>query len=275
MKLDGEWTKQIRNADHESIQPRRAFRRHSDESRGRIPALVANSIPSKISKGIVLNTQNVWREITLRTRMFYLWGIGCLVVLGVLAWNVTARAGYESAPYKVIESDGNIEIREYPDLVLASTEAQFDARGNDGSFVRLFRYISGNNASDQKIEMTTPVFMKPDSPEFKGQMGFVIPQQIAEVGAPAPKASDVAIRKREGGRFAVIRFSGVMDAKKAEMQESKLREWLKARGLQGEDTSERAGYDPPFTPGPIRRNEVLIRLMPGSETTTPTTPAER
>ena len=112
----------------------------------------------------------------MRNRMFNLWGLGCLVVLGALAWSVTARAGYESAPYEVVESDGNIEIREYPDLVLASTEARLESRGNDGSFMRLFRYISGNNESGQKIEMTTPVFMEPDSPESKGQMGFVMPR---------------------------------------------------------------------------------------------------
>jgi len=201
----------------------------------------------------------------VKKRMSCLWGIGCLVALGALAWSVTARAGYESAPYKVIESDGNIEIREYPDLVLASTDAKFDARGNDGSFMRLFRYISGNNESDQKIEMTTPVFMEADSPESKGTMGFVLPQEVAEAGAPAPNASDVSVRKRAGGRFAVIRFSGVMDAEQAEAQEAKLREWLKTRDLPAEDAAERAGYDPPFTPGPLRRNEVLIRLKSAAE----------
>lgn len=194
--------------------------------------------------------------------MICLWGGVCLVVSGVLAWSVTARAGYESAPYKVLESDGNIEIREYPDLVLASTAARFDARGNDGSFMRLFRYISGNNESDQKIEMTTPVFMNPESPESQGQMGFVMPQKIADAGAPLPKASDVSIRKREGGRFAVIRFSGVLNAEMAGTQETKLREWMKARCIEGDEKAERAGYDPPFTPGPLRRNEVLIRLKP-------------
>lgn len=204
-------------------------------------------------------------EATLSKQLYYLSGIGCLVALGALAWSVTARAGYESAPYEVLESDGNIEIREYPDLVLASTEAEFNARGSDGSFMRLFRYIGGNNESDQKIEMTTPVFMEADNSESKGKMGFVMPQQVAEAGAPAPKASDVAIRKRKGGRFAVIRFSGVMDSKKANAQVTKLREWLKARGLPSEATSERAGYDPPFTPGPLRRNEVLIRLKPVAE----------
>lgn len=200
--------------------------------------------------------------------MLYLWGIGCLAVVGVLAWGVTARAGYESAPYKVIESDGPFEIREYPDLLLAATEAKFDARGSDGSFMRLFRYISGNNAAEQKIEMTTPVFMEAEHAESKGQMGFVMPQNVAEAGAPAPKSADVAIRRRQGGRFAVIRFSGVMDSTKAAAQEAKLREWLRARGLQAEETSERAGYDPPFTPGPLRRNEVLIRVRPVTDADT-------
>ncbi|MCA8995586.1 MAG: heme-binding protein [Planctomycetaceae bacterium] len=199
-------------------------------------------------------------EIIVSKRTFCLWGIGGLVALGALAWSATARAGYESAPYEVIESDGNIEIREYPDLVLASTEARFEARGNDGSFMRLFRYISGNNKSDQKIEMTTPVFMEPESQDQKGKMGFVIPQAVVDAGPPSPNSSDVSIRNRVGGRFAVIRFSGIMNAKKAETHESQLRQWLSARGLEGEQTAERAGYDPPFTPGPLRRNEVLVRL---------------
>lgn len=197
--------------------------------------------------------------------MIYLCLIGGLALLAVVKWSVAARAGYESAPYKVIEAEGSIEIREYPDLVLASTEASFAARGNDGSFMRLFRYISGNNEAKQKIEMTTPVFMEPDGPDSGGQMGFVMPQQIAKQGAPQPKASDVAIRKRKGGRFAVIRFTGIMNEKLAGSQETKLREWIRSRGLQAEETSERAGYDPPFTPGLLRRNEVLIRLQTEDE----------
>lgn len=205
---------------------------------------------------------------------YYLWGVGCLVALVALTWTVTARAGYESAPYQVIETDGKIEIREYPDLVLASTDSKFEARGNDGSFMRLFRYISGDNESEQKIAMTTPVFMEPGGPDSKGQMGFVMPQNVAKSGAPAPKAEEVSIRKRVGGRFAVIRFSGVMDGAAADAQEAKLREWLKGRNLQAEKTSERAGYDPPFTPGPFRRNEVLIRLKPAADAEKPAAAAD-
>jgi hypothetical protein len=35
---------------------------------------------------------------------------------------------------------------------------------------------------------------------------------------------------------------------------------MKTRGLESEGVAERAGYDPPFTLGVFRRNEVLIRL---------------
>lgn len=202
----------------------------------------------------------------MRKQMTYISVLVGLAVVGTLAWTMTVRAGYESAEYKVIESDGKIEIREYPDLILASTNAKIDSNGNDGSFMRLFRYISGANESDEKISMTTPVFMEDAESNSAGTMGFVMPKDVAAAGAPDPKAGDVTIRKRQGGRFAVIRFSGRVNSKMAEAQESKLRNWMESKGLDGEDSAETAGYDPPFTPGPLRRNEVLIRLLSSPDT---------
>ena len=197
--------------------------------------------------------------------MVYFSVIVGLALFGAFAWNLTARAGYESAEYKVVEADGNIEVREYPDLVLASTKTRVDSRGRDGSFMRLFRYISGANESEQKIAMTTPVFMEEQDSDSAGQMGFVLPKEIASAGAPNPVSDDVNLRERKGGRFAVIRFSGRMDVTKAKSEEAKLRKWMEAKGFRAADSGdvtdvEMAGYDPPFTPGPFRRNEVLIRL---------------
>ncbi|WP_417850749.1 SOUL family heme-binding protein [Thalassoglobus sp.] len=196
----------------------------------------------------------------MEKRMFYFWGIVGLSVFVGLTWTVTAFAGYESAEYEVVENDGNIEIRKYPDLTLVSTKSETDSEGKDGSFMRLFSYISGANESAQKIEMTTPVFMERGDAETKATMGFVVPQDVATAGAPKPQGAGVSISKREGGRFAVIRFSGRMNSELVKSQELKLRNWMKSRELEGEISSESAGYDPPFTPGPLRRNEVLIRL---------------
>lgn len=190
--------------------------------------------------------------------MVKLLGLGVLVGL---ASSGIAEDGYESAEYKVLEKDGNIEIREYPDLMLASTNTDPDARGRDGSFMRLFGYISGANEGEQKIAMTTPVFMEAGQAESEGKMGFVVPKNVVDSGTPEPKSSSVAIRKREGGRFAVIRFSGRMSKELAKENEAKLRTWMESKSLTGEAKAETAGYDAPFTPGPLRRNEVLIRVQ--------------
>jgi hypothetical protein len=118
--------------------------------------------------------------------------------------------------------------------------------------------------------MTTPVFMENDKAGSEVQMGFVMPKEVAASGVPSPTGSDVDIHKRPGGRFAVLRFSGRLNAKLAKESEAKLRAWMKSKGLVADVSSpdsesqstgvEAASYDPPFTPGLLRRNEVLIRL---------------
>jgi hypothetical protein len=200
-----------------------------------------------------------------RKIMIYLSVMAICVLAGIFAWNTMARAAYESAEYKVIESDGKFEVREYPDLMLVATKTKLDSQGRDGSFMKLFRYISGANESDQKISMTTPVFMENDKEASAVQMGFVMPKDMAVEDVPTPTGEGVDVRKRAGGRFAVVRFSGQLTTKSAKESEAKLRTWMATKGLVADDTDESsgvetAGYDPPFIPGPLRRNEVLIRL---------------
>ncbi|MEM0925771.1 MAG: heme-binding protein [Planctomycetota bacterium] len=197
----------------------------------------------------------------MKRRMLFLTAILVIVGVGLAAWTMTVRAGYESAKYRILESDGSIEIREYPDLMLAVTPSKLSSKGRDGSFMRLFRYISGANQDEQKIAMTTPVFMERTEGAADGSMSFVMPQAMTTKGVPQPIGDEVMIRKRNGGRFAVIRFSGRLDSQTTYDQERLLREWLGSRGLKGDPKAESAGYDPPFTPGPFRRNEVLIRLV--------------
>jgi hypothetical protein len=53
--------------------------------------------------------------------------------------------------------------------------------------------------------------------------------------------------------------------REAKESEAKLRTWMETKGLVADDSAESsgvetAGYDPRFTPGALRRNEVQIRL---------------
>ena len=192
--------------------------------------------------------------------MAYLIAATIVVVIAYFGWKWTARDAYESAQYNVLESEGLFEIREYPDLMLATTTMKFESQGDDGSFGRLFRYISGGNDTQQKVAMTTPVFMEAEDQEAEGQMAFVIPNEVATNTIPTPSSENVQIQKRIGGRFAVFRFAGRMNDEVRSTTEDELRSWLVAKGLEAEGSIEFAGYDPPWTPGPLRRNEILIRL---------------
>ncbi|MGI9467753.1 MAG: SOUL family heme-binding protein [Rubripirellula sp.] len=203
----------------------------------------------------------------------------CLGIVGYYGWKFTARNAYESARYSVVSSDGDFEVRNYADLVLVSTAMRFDAQGSDGSFSRLFRYISGDNGQQQKVAMTTPVFMErgyeasaeesmPGQANLdgrptgfqSGQMAFVVPEQVASGGAPQPGNTNVELRQRQGGRFAAIRFTGRMGDKSLRQKESELRQWMEKQELIAAGPVEYAGYDPPWTPGFLRRNEILIRV---------------
>ncbi len=179
-----------------------------------------------------------------------------LVALGWLAVT-TSRAGYETADYELLEKEDEFEIREYPELVTVATNAE---SGDDPSFMRLFKYISGENQSEQKIAMTTPVFMPSGEDAAPGSMHFVLPKEVAENGAPDPKRKGVELSRFQSGKYAAVRFSGKLNKETRQKALEQLKAELKSRDLETKGTPIYAGYDSPWTPGPLRRNEVLLKL---------------
>lgn len=188
-------------------------------------------------------------------------GIGASVIVLVVAGALlvtTSRAGYETAAYETVEKEGKFEIRNYEELRVVTTAMSGDDR--NGSFGRLFRYISGENEGERKIAMTTPVFMPGTEDGSMEEMQFVVPRDVAQAGAPDPKNEKVDLASVAGGKFAALRFSGRLDKKEAAGKLAELRAELEKRGLKAVGDPVFAGYDPPWTPGPMRRNEVLLRL---------------
>jgi DNA gyrase inhibitor GyrI len=164
------------------------------------------------------------------------------------------RAGYESAPYKVVKRDGHFELRDYPPLVIAETPM----RGADGSFMRLFHFIDGKNAAQQKIPMTTPVFFSGEA--TNATMAFVLPKDMATNQAPKPNEPSVVIREIPGGQFAVLRFSGGRNADNETNTLEQLKTWMAAHKLSPVGPPIYAYFDPPWTPTFFRRNEVMLRV---------------
>jgi len=181
-----------------------------------------------------------------------------VIVAVIIAGCVFTRFGYETPAYTVTQADGGFEVRHYGELTLVSVPMKRSVDDADGSFMRLFRYISKDNAGAEKISMTTPVLMSMD--EKNTRMSFVMPTDTVAKGVPAPKGEGMRVEKLPAGHYAVHRFSGALDDNAASGAEKRLRDWMTAKKLATTGTIIVAGYDPPFTIPAMRRNEILLRL---------------
>jgi hypothetical protein len=168
-------------------------------------------------------------------------------------WVASNLLFLETADYRVVFKDGSYEVRDYPELAVASAATGLE--GDDRAFGKLFRFIQGGNSQQQKIPMTTPVFI--DS----NRMRFVMPDEIAREGIPSPNVEEVSIEMRPAVRVAVFRFSGVADASVRNKALRSLTSWMERHGMMTEGEPIFAYYNPPFIPGPLRTNEVMFQFQ--------------
>jgi DNA gyrase inhibitor GyrI len=183
--------------------------------------------------------------------------LAAIVVLAVAAFR-TSRAAYESAPYQIVRSDGKFEVRDYPALTVIETPMARAGTSVDGSFMRLFRFITGQNEAKEKIPMTTPVFMSGNGSQET--MSFVLPATLRAEQTPKPLDGSVKVRVLPAGRYAVLRFSGARSSKIEFESFDQLKVWMGAQGLSVSSSAVFAYFDPPWTPGFMRRNEVMLRI---------------
>ncbi|WP_339383572.1 SOUL family heme-binding protein [Oculatella sp. LEGE 06141] len=196
---------------------------------------------------------------------------------------------YEEAKYSVLQSQGDIEIRQYEPKLVAETVAQGtrDAALNT-AFSILVNYILGENMPATEIAMTVPVTQAAESqkiamtaPVLQQELGqdiamtapvvqrgdrtdwviqFVMPTQYTLATLPKPNDSRIAIKEVEGNKVAAIRFSGSASDQTIREKEAKLRAYLNHHGIDTQGSAMTAFYDSPFTLPFFRRNEIMIEL---------------
>jgi hypothetical protein len=186
--------------------------------------------------------------------------LAVVVVLVLVAYR-TSRAGYESAPCQVVRASGKFGLRDYPALTVVETPMTRIGNNADGSFMRLFRFITGGNEAKQKISMTTPVFMS--GSDSNATMAFVLPAKLQAGAVPKPTDGSLTVRELLAGRFAVLRFRGGRNAKNEAAALQQLKDWMATEGLRVLSPPVFAYFDPPWTPGFLRRNEVMLRTEAG------------
>eukprot|EP00615_Pteridomonas_danica_P007211 CAMPEP_0114352778 /NCGR_PEP_ID=MMETSP0101-20121206/18181_1 /TAXON_ID=38822 ORGANISM="Pteridomonas danica, Strain PT" /NCGR_SAMPLE_ID=MMETSP0101 /ASSEMBLY_ACC=CAM_ASM_000211 /LENGTH=208 /DNA_ID=CAMNT_0001493309 /DNA_START=34 /DNA_END=657 /DNA_ORIENTATION=- len=166
----------------------------------------------------------------------------------------------------------NIEIREYPPALWASTNVSSTniIEADNIGFDRLFDYISGANDESIAIDMTSPVTSRviPGAgPNCNSTfiVSFFVPFEYQDNGPPEPTSSLVYIESREALNVAVSEFSGYAPqaeiiAKAAQMEV----EVEDSQDLQIDNSYDDswffAGYDPPFRLTD-RHNEVWVPVI--------------
>jgi hypothetical protein len=194
-----------------------------------------------------------------RTRKLTIIGAQLWVFLSTLVAGMSANAIEEPA-FEVRQrwDEEQIEIREYAPRVMAVTE--MTERENDG-FRVLAGYIFGGNAREQEIAMTAPVQQTMSGP---AEMAFMMPAEYAFDELPEPNDARVVFRQAPAYTAAVIRFSGWANAEKADANWQKLRSFLIREGIEivGEPTLNQ--YNPPWTLGFLRRNEIIVPVKSGA-----------
>jgi hypothetical protein len=179
----------------------------------------------------------------------------------------------ETPKYSVTQKHDEIEIRHYPATIQAEVvidERQYQAAIEKG-FDVLAGYIFGNNISKQKIEMTTPVQASQSEKiamttpvtvtgESSFTVAFIMPSAYTLEKLPQPKDSRVHFRLIPPRSLAAIRFSGFFKQDTIQKNKQRLSQWLQEHGIETEGDFIVAGYNPPWVPGFLARNEVLIQI---------------
>ena len=176
-----------------------------------------------------------------------LWiGIAVALLLAVSLLYSFRFKNIETPSYNVLKKLGEIEIRQYPTMILAQTKlksGRYDGNEDNG-FRTVAGYIFGGNQAQQKIAMTAPVIM--NMSDSNASMSFVMPSQYQMEELPTPNSNKVQITQQAPLVLAVIRFGGFASQNKIQEQADLLTQTLKENNIQIKGPLLFMGYNAPW-----------------------------
>ena len=180
-----------------------------------------------------------------------------VLIFGLVMYSFTFK-DIETPKYQVVKTFGKVEIRKYPNLILAQTKlgsSEYKSSGNNG-FRTVANYIFGGNSKQQKIAMTAPVIMNMGD---SASMSFVMPAEYEMNDLPKPASDQVQIRKQESKTLAVLRFGGYSDDEKIRKYAKRLEDVLIENKIKVKSALLYMGYNAPWDVV-NRRNEVAFEV---------------
>jgi len=203
---------------------------------------------------------------------------GLYIAIGVcVLWSLWGyfSSRVEQTAYIVIETKEDYEIRLYSTHIVAETivTGSYQEALNEG-FRIVAGYIFGGNTTKESIPMTAPVIEKKSASEsipmtapvlatMEGEshtIAFSMPRSYTMETLPTPTDARVQMREVPEKKMAAIRFSWIrtdarVQSKKQELQDALARDAVRVVGVP-----QYAGYNAPWTPPWMMRNEVLMEI---------------
>jgi len=204
-----------------------------------------------------------------------------VLVVVVALWSIWGFFGshVEQAEYTVVKKMNGYEIREYPAHIVAQTTVQgpYKESMNSG-FSILAGYIFGGNTKKENISMTAPVVsQKGEVKKISENIAMTAPviattegdSQIISFGMPRSQTTEtlptpndprVKIVMIPAKKYAVMRFSWYRSDNIVKNTQKKLISALTRDGIVATGSTAYAGYNAPWAPPWMIRNEVLVEI---------------
>jgi hypothetical protein len=199
---------------------------------------------------------------------------------------VGIRSGTEEPPYRIVETIGALQIREYgPRLAAETTVSGNEIATRSAGFTRLANYIFGKNTARASIAMTAPVAQEggsesiamtapvtqSQSADGQWQIRFYMPAKYTEQTLPRPNDPAVRIVAVPAQTYGVYRYTGSIDAASTAEARRELLRLLQGSGWDPVGQPVNWFYDPPWTLPFLRRNEAAVPVTRPAPYTAPGT----
>ncbi len=203
-----------------------------------------------------------------------------VIVAVVVIWSLVGyfTSSAEQAKYSVLKKADGYEIRNYPAHIVAQTTVEGTSVNGDAfnkGFSIIAGYIFGGNIKKESIAMTAPVVAQkevsekiamtaPVTARASGNaqvISFIMPSGYTLATLPTPNDSRIQLVEVPEQKVAVLRFSWYRTDSRFEKMRERLFADLARDNVTIIGTPIFAGYNPPWTPPWMNRNEIMVQVQ--------------
>lgn len=203
--------------------------------------------------------------------------VAILLIVVVLVFGAAMigpiMSNVEVPAYKILKKEQNIEIRQYPPLIIAEVKTAGSRQDAIGDGFRILAdFIFGNNEGEKqlsmngpitqqqgiKIAMTAPVQQEKTDTEWA--ISFIMPSKFSIDTIPNPINDRIKIIQIPSKRYAVITFSGRSTEANLTKHTNELEIYMNGSSYSKVGNAKYAFYNPPWTLPFLRRNEVQFEI---------------